>query len=100
MQRWISNMKPRKFLGGRSKPDGGGGEALPSRDLSDLYFLKPNKLNNLLQKKYSNRYRINLIKQLATQNRIQKLYVILSFVIALVAVILLLGYLAKIFELF
>ncbi len=100
MQRWISNMKPRKFLGKRNKPDGGGNENIAGRDIKDYYQLKPNKLTRLLQKPYSAKYREKLGAQIKEENRKQKYYFVFSFIIALVLVFILLSYLAKAFHWF
>lgn len=100
MQRWISNMKPRKFLGKRNKPDGGGNENIAGRDIKDYYQLKPNKLNRLLQKKYSGKYREKLSEELNKESKKQNIYYMLSLIIALVVVFVLLSYLAKIFQWF
>ena len=64
MQGWISKMKPRKYFGGRSKPDGGGGENLSGIDMKNYYHYKTNKLERLLQKKYSPGYQKKLRKEL------------------------------------
>ena len=100
MQRWISNMKPRKFLGKRNKPDGGGNENIAGRDIKDYYHLKPNKLTRLLQKTYPTKYRKKLTAQIKKENRKQKFYFTISFIIALPLVFVLLSYLAKAFHLF
>lgn len=100
MQRWISNMKPRKFLGKRNKPDGGGGENPSGLDIKSYYHLKPNKLTHLLKKNYSSKYKEKLTFQIQEENRKQKIYYIFSFIIALTLVFILLSYLAKAFEWF
>lgn len=79
MQRWISTMKPRKFLGKRSKPDGGGGSAPMDINASSFYFLKKRKLNRLAKKKYSEKYKQELNLQLKRDR--QKL--IISYVISI-----------------
>lgn len=84
MQRWISTMKPRKFLGKRSKPDGGGMDSHFNRDINDFYHLNPVKLDNLAKKKYSGKYRLKLAKQLKAENRKQFIYFIVSLIISLI----------------
>ena len=100
MQSWISKMKPRKFFGGRSKPDGGGGENLSGIDMKNYYHLKSNKLTKLLQKKYSPNYRNKLRKELKEEHHKQEIYFWISFIIVLVLFIALIIYLAKLFEWF
>lgn len=80
-------MKPRKFFGRRSKPDGGGMENQFNRDINDYYHLKPNKLENLVKKEYPLKYRLKLQRELKVENRKQIIYFIISFIVA--AIILL-----------
>lgn len=100
MQSWIYKMKPRKFLGKRNKPDGGGVENIAGRDIKDYYHLKPNKLTQLLQKKYSAKYREKLGAQIKEEKQKQKYYFVFSFIIALALLFLLFSYLAKAFHWF
>ena len=95
MQSWISRMKPKKFFGGRSKPDGGGGENLSGLDIKNYYHLKPNKLTRLLQKKYSPSYQKKLRKQLKNENRKQEIYFWISVIVVTIIFIALLSYLSK-----
>jgi len=89
MQSWISKMKPRKFLGKRSKADGGGASNNSKFEIEDVYRLPPLKLNWLLQKKYPDNYRKKLNKQIDKEKRKQPVYFLLSFIIALVLLIFL-----------
>ena len=92
LQRWIFTMKPRKFLGKRSKPDGGGGETGVKRDIHDYYHLKKNNLENLNKKVYSESYKKSLNKSLEEENKKQTILKILSLIITVVAVFLLFWY--------
>ena len=100
MQSWISKMKPKKYFGGRSKPDGGGGENLSGIDMKNYYHYKSNKLTKLLQKEYSPDYRKKLRKELKKENQKQAIYFIISVVIVIAIFVSLLFYLSKIFEWF
>ncbi|MEN8118601.1 MAG: hypothetical protein ABFS16_16580, partial [Bacteroidota bacterium] len=93
MQRWIYTMKPRKFLGKRSKPDGEGADPAQTREIGDYYHLNKNKLENLQKRKYTGKYKRLLHKQLEVETRKQKLYSILSSIIILTAFILFIFYL-------
>ena len=100
MQSWISKMKPKKFFGGRSKPDGGGGENLTGINVKNYSRTKPIKLTRLLQKKYSPGYRKKLRKQLKEDNQKQEIYFWISFIVVLILFIALIIYIAKLFEWF
>lgn len=100
MQRWISTMKPRKFLGKRSKPDGGGVENPFNHDINDYYHLKSVKLNNLGKKKYPLKYRLRLTKELRTEKRKELAYFMVSLLIALVILFFILLFLKNNFGLF
>ena len=100
MQSWISKLKPRKFLGRRSKPDGGGGEKIITRDIEDYYTLKNSSLSNLLKKKYKGIYKTRLHRRLLRERHKQNIYLWLSFFIALIITISLLYYLSTIFDWF
>ncbi len=86
-QRWIATLKPRKFLGKRSKPDGGGMDNPFGHDINDYYHLKSAKLDNLAKKEYPIKYRLKLQKQFQAEKRKQILNIIISLIVA--AVILL-----------
>ena len=100
MQNWISRMKPKKYFGGRSKPDGGGGENLSGIDMKKYFQFKSNKLERLLQKKYSPGYQKKLRKELKERNKKQAIYLIISVVVVIAIFVSLLLYLSKIFEWF
>ncbi len=100
MQSWISKMKPRKFLDRRSKPDGGGGEKLATRDIEDYYTLEKRSLKNLLKKQYGGKYKRQLHKQLQKESHKQNIYLVLSFAIALIIIVLLILYFSSIFNWF
>lgn len=86
MQRWISNMKPRKFLGKRSKPDGGGMKPHFEQDINDYYHLKENKLQNLLQKKYAAKDKQKIKDQFEAEEQKNTKNNWLSLVISIVVV--------------
>ena len=93
MQRWIYTMKPRKFLGKRSKPDGGGGEAEYNLDINSFYHLKPNKLGWLLSKKYTQKQKTQFFNQLKNERK-KSIYVyLLSFMISCTLLFILVYYL-------
>ena len=100
MQSWITRMKPKKYFGGRSKPDGGGGENLSGIDMKNYYHYKSNNLERLLQKKYSPNYRKKLRKELKEENQKQAIYLWISVAVVIVIFVSLLFYLAKKFEWF
>ena len=99
-QRWIVTMKPRKFLGKRSKPDGGGGEPGRQKDIRDYYNLNENKLENVIARKYSAEYKKRLNKWLDQENETQFRYKIISILISLVLVALIFWYFAINFDWF
>jgi hypothetical protein len=100
MQKWIYTMKPRKFFGKRNNPNGNGQENIAGHEINDYYRLQPNKLENLLQKKYSTDYKNKLEGQIKTEKRNQKFYIVLSFLISLLILIALFLYFSSKFELF
>ncbi len=89
MQRWISNMKPRKFLSKRSKPDGGGMEHFTGRDISEYYHLNENKLENLLKKKYSPKYRLQQQKKFIAEQRTNFIKTLIGILISILILVLL-----------
>lgn len=93
MQRWITTMKPKKFLKGKSKTDGGGGGTINNGNVAEYYHLDNRKLDNLQQKKYSPEYKSKLRLQLAGENRGRYLVLVLSILIAALALWLFVGYL-------
>ena len=98
-QRWIATLKPRKFLARRSKPDGGGMENKMGHDINDYYHLKPRKLDNLLKKKISPAYRKQLESEIKEEHHKRFLFDILSFIIAVLLIIVLLAFLSSKFDL-
>lgn len=99
-QRWIATMKPRKFLGKRTKPDGGGGESGNKRDIRDYFHLNPNSLENVNTRYYSPNLKKKLNKDLDKENENQFRYKILSILISIILVALLFWYFAEKFAWF
>ena len=81
MQRWISTLKPRKFMAKRSKPDGGGVDGVNGPSINDYYHLKPNKLDNLLKKKFSPAYRKKLESEIREENHKQFILILLVYLL-------------------
>jgi len=73
-QRWIATMKPMRFLGKRSNPDGGS-EAPRSKKVEDYYHLGKRNFNWLRQKKYSSSDRITLLVKLTEQKPPKKYWI-------------------------
>lgn len=94
MQRWIFTMKPRKFMGKRSKPDGGGGDASRSRDVEDLYHYGDQNLDYFKQKNYSESKRRRLRAKLLKEKHQQNLFLIIGLIVVFVAVTILFIYLS------
>ncbi len=92
MQRWISTMKPRKFLGKRSKPDGGGGDAPAGSKVSSFYHIKKRNFDKLKSKKYSKAYRQQLKEELDDENKKSYQNMTASIVIAIIFVLLIIAY--------
>ena len=99
MQKWLYTMKPRKFMGKRTKSDGGGVEGNYGPNISDYYHLKSNKLENLLKKKFSAVYRKKLESEIKEENRKQIIFNIISLFIAIILIIALLAFLSVKFDL-
>ena len=99
-QRWIATLKPRKFLAKRSKPDGGGMNNISGRDINDYYHLKPNKLENLIKKKFSPAYRKQLESKINEESQKQIILNIFSLTTAIILVIAFLIFLMSKFDLF
>ncbi len=93
MQRWITTMKPKKFLGKKSKTDGGGGGNINDRSATEYYHLKNRKLDNLQKKKYPREYKAKLRLQLIRENRARLAYFFVSIVISGLALWLFLRFL-------
>ena len=93
-QRWIATMKPRKFLGKRSKPDGGGGESVLKRDIRDYYHLKQgNNLVNIRKRAYSAVFKRKLNYDLQHENHKQIQFKWISLMISILLVGLIFWYL-------
>jgi len=82
MQRWITTMKPKKFLKGKSKTDGGGGGTINNGNVAGYYHLDNRKLDNLQKKKYPLEYKAKLRLQLLRENRARYAYFFVSIVIS------------------
>ncbi|PIF06740.1 MAG: hypothetical protein CSA36_00100 [Draconibacterium sp.] len=102
-QRWIANLKPRKFLAGRSKPDVGGAEArlgyFNQGGAEKNYNFKHATFKNPGKKKFSADYRQQLEHEFQKEKRKKKYINILSWVISVIALLLLLAFLTKKFYL-
>ena len=87
MQRWISTMKPRKFLAKRGKPDGGGGESMQKSYVEQYYTLKKSSTSKRMRKvNFTRTYKLQLLQKMRDENRKQLLITILSILIAIVIV--------------
>lgn len=93
MQRWISTLKPRKFMAKRSKPDGGGIDGDSGPSIGDYYHLKSNKLENLQKIKFTPGYRKKLESEIREENHKQFILNIISFAVAVVFIISILAFL-------
>lgn len=84
-------MKPRKFLGKLSKPDGGGVDAgsYMRMEVADYYHIegKGKLQSDLEQKKYTKDYKIKLLRQLKTEKR-KQLIIFVSIAIVVIFFIL------------
>ena len=98
-QRWIATMKPREFLGKRSKPDGGGMKSEFSTDIVSFYKLKKRSLTNLGTKKYSARYKEKLRNELQNENRKNTGLYLLSVIVGIGLLILLVAYINSVIQL-
>lgn len=92
MQRWISTMKPRKYLGKRSKPDGGGGSPSAGTEVSSYYHIKKRDFSFLKNKTYSDGYKKELQSKLKADKRNNNRKIILSVGIGLVITLLVIAY--------
>lgn len=77
MQRWISTLKPREFLGKRSKPDGGGVNNARKSIVNDFYRFNPKRIKTSRKRIYTKAYKTKLNSELKTENRRQT---ILAFI--------------------
>ena len=93
MQRWISTMKPRKFLSKRSKPDGGGGDARVTPDIGEYYHINKRDFSWLRQKKYDQNDRRKLRAKLFQQRHRQNIGFSIGMAITFLAVIVFFLYL-------
>ncbi|MDX8338329.1 hypothetical protein SLH46_03975 [Draconibacterium sp. IB214405] len=92
MQRWISTMKPRKYLGKRSKPDGGGGAPSAGPEVSSYYHIKKRNFSVLKSKTYTESYKKQLRSKLAEDKRNSNWKIVISIAIGLVIILLLFVY--------
>ncbi|WP_297088581.1 hypothetical protein [uncultured Draconibacterium sp.] len=92
MQRWISTMKPRKYLGKRSKPDGGGGEPSSGPGVSSYYHIKKREFSILKSKTYTERYKQKLQSELLEERKSGYRTIVLSIITGLLIVVLLFVY--------
>lgn len=92
MQRWISTMKPRKYLGKRSKPDGGGGAPSAGPEVSSYYHINKRNFSFLKSKTYSDSYKKELQSKLEEETRNDNRKIILSIIVGLVIIFLLFVY--------
>ena len=100
LQRWITTLKPRRYFGKRNNPNIEHLENIAGHDILDYYHLKPNKLENLLQKKFLLKDREKLKNDLVQENKKQKLYAWIIIVIALTVISSLLFYFSNKFNWF
>lgn len=92
MQRWISTMKPRKYLGKRSKPDGGGGAPPAGPEVSSYYHIKKRNFSILKSKTFSDSYKKQLRSELKEETRKDNRKIILSIAVGLIIILLLFVY--------
>lgn len=85
-QRWIATMKPRKFLGKRTKPDGGGGDAPRSQSVESLYHYGKQDLSYLQQKKYTEINRRKLLAKLLKERHRQNIFLAVGLVLVFILV--------------
>ncbi|WP_297096049.1 hypothetical protein [uncultured Draconibacterium sp.] len=100
MQRWISTMKPRKYLGKRSKPDGGGGSPSAGPEVGNYYHIKKRNFSFLKSKIYSDSYKKELRSKLEEERKNSNRKIMLSIAIGLVIVLLIFVYFNDHFDLF
>ena len=100
LQRWIFTMKPRKFLGKRSKPDGGGGKNHAGQDISNYFHVDKKELENLLQLPYPPRYKSELLNRLIKDRKRERIFTIACFLLASIITSCILIYLLRLFEWF
>jgi len=93
MQRWIFTLKPRKFLGKRSKPDGGGGENHSGIDIQEFYHVGKHVSVPMRKKDYPSAYRKKLLHKLLAERQHQRIVLILASLISIMLLILLFLYL-------
>ena len=92
-QRWIATMKPRKFLGKRTKPDGGGGGPRRGQDVESLYHYGTQDLTYLRQKKYTEKKRRSLLSKLLKEKQQQNIFLIIGLIVTFLVVVLFFVYL-------
>ena len=92
-QRWIATMKPRKFLGKRSKPDGGGGDAPRGRDVESLYHYGELDMTYYREKKYTEKNRRGLLAKLLKERHRQNIFLFVGLILTVFVVALFFVYL-------
>lgn len=93
MQRWIFTLKPRKFLGKRSKPDGGGGESHSGIDIQEFYQIEKHVSGLMRKKDYPAAYRKKLLNMLLFEKQHQRIVLFLALLISVILLCLLSLYL-------
>ena len=88
MQRWIFTLKPRKFLGKRSKPDGGGGESHSGIDIQEFYHIEKHVSVPMRKKEYPPAYRKKLLHKLLLEKRHQRIAIVIALMITLSSLIM------------
>lgn len=86
LQRWITTLKPRRYFGKRNNPNTEHLENIAGHDILDYYHYNPNKLENLLQKKFTIKDREKLKNELDQENKKQRFYAWIIIVIALAVI--------------
>ena len=100
MQRWISTLKPREFLGKRSKPDGGGVTSSFSRNINDFYHFNGYKMSTSRKRVYSSAYKSKLNKELQAENKKQNILLTVGIMVLIIACTALFLYLNSIYVFF
>lgn len=100
MQRWISNMKPKPFFGRRNDQATEHPEHISGHHITELYHFKQNKLNNLNQKKSTEKYLKSLRQQIHDDNNKQRVRGLVILIISLSVLVASFIYFSKRFDLF
>lgn len=67
-QRWISIMKPRKFFGKRSNPDGGVAKTALQREISDYYHVEKTSLSGFKKENTLRNTNYDYLNKLVVKN--------------------------------